>query len=217
VPGPPTATIPTGLSTISFPGKEGRAGYLLVPDSYHPDNPLPLVVAFHGAGIAADGPISLLRSYAEERGFLLVSVESQGSTWDTIYRPYGPDLATVDYLLQYVFDHCAVDASRMTIEGFSDGGSYALGVGLANGDLFSRILAFSPGFIPSTTSPDIGRPAVFLSHGRQDNVLPIEGASRFIASQLSFAGYEVTLVEFDGGHTVPASILAEAMQWMLPP
>lgn len=43
--------------------------------------------------------------------------------------------------------------------------------GLANGALFSRVMANSPGgILPITTQ---GRPLVFVSAGVQDNVFPI--------------------------------------------
>ena len=35
----------------------------------------------------------------------------------------------------------------MCASGFSDGASYALSLGAANGDLFTHIAAFSPGFM----------------------------------------------------------------------
>ena len=50
--------------------------------------------------------------------------------------------------LEQVFARHAVDAGHLAIGGFSDGASYALGLGLANGDFFRDVLAFSPGFVP---------------------------------------------------------------------
>ena len=38
-----------------------------------------------------------------------------------------------------------IDPSRIAMAGFSDGASYSLSVGLANGDLFSAVFGFSPG------------------------------------------------------------------------
>lgn len=51
--------------------------------------------------------------------------------------------------------------------------------GLANGALFSRVMANSPGgILPITTQ---GRPPVFVSAGAQDNVFPIsQGADSVI-------------------------------------
>ena len=58
------------------------------------------------------------------------------------------------------------------------GASYALSVGLTNGDLFSDILAFSPGFMAPAVRH--GAPNIFISHGTQDTVLPIDRCSRRI-------------------------------------
>lgn len=86
---------------------------------------------------------------------------------------------------------------------------------MTNGDLFKRVVANSPGLVPRSDSPEVGKPQFFLSHGRQDAVLGIDGASRVIVPALQDAGYAVTYVEFDGGHTVPAAIAAQAIDWML--
>jgi phospholipase/carboxylesterase len=53
----------------------------------------------------------------------------------------------IDHSLQYVFDRYTVDPARLGIAEFSDGASYALSLGLPSGDLFSHIIAFSPGFM----------------------------------------------------------------------
>ena len=92
------------------------------------------------------------------------------------------------------------DAKRVGIGGFSDGASYALSLGLANGDLFSRIFAFSPGFIREATP--VGKPVIDVFHGTRDRILPIDATSRRIVPRLRRQGYDVTYVEFDGPHTV---------------
>lgn len=53
-----------------------------------------------------------------------------------------------------------------TIAGFSDGPSYALSLGLANGDVFDSVIAFSPGFQVAESAG--GRPGLFVSHGTED-------------------------------------------------
>ena len=84
--------------------------------------------------------------------------------------------------------------------GFSDGASYALGVGLAFGARFSEIMAFSPGFV-AQAGQSAGMPHIFVSHGRDDSVLPIARTSRRLVPALQAAGYSVHYEEFDGGHT----------------
>ena len=58
-----------------------------------------------------------------------------------------------------------VDPARLVIGGFSDGASYALSLGLINGQLFRKVAAFSPGFV--VTGEPEGKPRVFISHGPQ--------------------------------------------------
>lgn len=56
---------------------------------------------------------------------------------------YGPDVEIMDRALAEVFGNCTVDSTHVAVEGFSDGASFALSVGLTNGDLFTHVIAFS--------------------------------------------------------------------------
>lgn len=192
-----------------------RDGILYVPPGYSPAVPTPLLLALHGAGGSAQGPMARLRPLADSRGFLLLAVESRGETWDAVRSAFGPDVQFIDRALRFVFERCVVDPARIAIEGFSDGASYALGLGLPNGDLFHRILAFSPGMIPASDDPDRGNPPIFLSHGTRDEVLAIDRTSRVLVRGLRADGYTVRYAEFDGPHTVPPGVLDEAMEWWL--
>jgi phospholipase/carboxylesterase len=212
-PGTPSGSATPGLVRLMLGAS--RDGHLLVPQSYDPQTPTPLVLALHGAGGSANGPLAFLGPYAESYGFLLLAVDSLGITWDAIRGNYDTDVLFIDRALGETFDRCAVDPARIVVEGFSDGASYALGLGLANGDLFSRVVAFSPGFIPPSDSPPLGRPEIFVSHGRQDPVLPIDSTSRVIVATLQQAGHPVTYLEFDGGHEVPAAVADDAVRWLL--
>lgn len=58
---------------------------------------------------------------------------------------FGPDVLYLNKALHHVFNRYSIDPSRLAVAGFSDGASYALSLGVANGDLFSHIIAFSPG------------------------------------------------------------------------
>ncbi len=118
----------------------------------------------------------------------------------------------VSQVLAFVFARLPVDPSRVTVGGFSDGASYALSLGLANGDLFPRVLACSPGFV--IQAPPLARPRVFISHGRSDQILPIDRCSRVIVPRLQSMRYDVTYREFDGRHEVPPAIATEALSWM---
>jgi phospholipase/carboxylesterase len=191
----------------------GRDGLVYVPASYRPDHPAPLVLALHGATGSGLRQLAGWRESSEANGFIVLAPDSRAGTWDGADGGFGPDVTFIDSALMTVFRRCSVAADRLIIAGFSDGASYALSMGLVNGDLFRRVVAFSPGFIvPGTWT---GEPKFFVSHGRSDPILNIDRASRRLVTVLRRGGYSVTYREFDGGHEVPAGIRAEAVGWML--
>jgi len=207
----PTDDAPVGLQPLGL--EAGRDGLLYVPAGYQPDRPAPLVVSLHGAGGNEQGGLRLLQSFADEAGLILLSPASRGRSWDVVLDGFGPDVAYIDRALSQTFQRYAVDSTRLAIGGFSDGASYALSVGLTNGDLFTHVLAFSPGF----AAPEArhGAPRLYVSHGTQDTVLPIDACSRRIVPMVERAGYDVRYHEFDGPHTVPPEIAREALDWFL--
>ncbi|MGE3681098.1 MAG: alpha/beta hydrolase [Bdellovibrionales bacterium] len=192
-----------------------RDGQLFVPDKSETVRPLPLLVAFHGAGGSGSQMISLLHDIADTGRFMILAPDSRGRTWDAIRGDFGPDMGFLDRALERMSQSYPVDLDQIAVGGFSDGASYALSVGLSNGDVFSHILAFSPGFIP--TMDVNGKPKIYISHGRSDSVLPIERCSRRIVSQLQSLGIEVLYREFDEGHTIPQELAEEAVGWFLGP
>lgn len=207
---PTEAGATSGLHPLGL--ERQRDGLIYVPKLYQPGSSVPLVLMLHGAGGDAEGALRILEGLADAYGLLLLAVESRGRTWDVIINDYGPDVDAIDRALAQTFRRYAVDPSRVAIAGFSDGASYALSVGVTNGDLFTHVVAFSPGFM--SPAAQRGEPRIFISHGTQDTVLPIDRCSRRIVPQLQQANYDTLYREFNGGHTVPADISREAMTWL---
>ena len=81
-------------------------------------------------------------------------------------------------------------------------------------NLLSHVISFSPRFTASS-GRSAQRPSVFVSHGTEDDVLPIDRCSRRIVPALKRAGYEVFYQEFIGGHSIPAIIRKQAAEWFL--
>ena len=207
-PAPPSEPpLPAGLHRL--PAGPDAESALFVPPA-PAGRPLPLVVLLPGATQQPAQVLPVLQGQAERGGFLLLAPKSREYSWDVIRGGFGPDIAVLDRLLTEVFARFEVDPARTALAGFSDGASYALSVGLVNGELFSRILAFSPGFmVPGRRS---GKPAIFVSHGDSDSVLPIQRCSRRIVPLLRAEGYQVDYREFAGGHQVPAELAAAAVE-----
>lgn len=199
----------TGLQPLGY--DPARDSYLYVPDGYRPDRPAPAVLLLHGAGGHANHGLSLMRDLADAHGLVLIAPASRKGTWDVIAGGYGPDVVLIDRALATAFERYSVDPARLAIGGFSDGASYALSLGITNGDLFTHVLAFSPGF--AAPADQHGAPAIYISHGTDDAVLPIDACSRVLAPRLQRAGYRVRYREFTGGHVIPPEIAREAVDW----
>jgi phospholipase/carboxylesterase len=207
-PAPSAGPAPVGLRPL---GLAARDGYLYVPAGYRAGRSSPLVVLLHGAGEDARDGLAQLREQADRAGLILLSLASRGPTWDFVMGGYGPDVAAIDAALESTFSSYAVDPERVAVGGYSDGASYGLSLGITNGDLFTHVLAFSPGFM--APAGQLGSPRIFVSHGTRDGWLPIDRCSRRIVPQLERAGYDVLYREFEGPHVVPPGIGREAADW----
>lgn len=205
----PGTSVPAPGQTSLTIGR-GRDGFLYVPRNL-PAGPVPLVVLLHGAGGAAQNIMARLSPVADSVGFVVLVPDSRGPTWDAIRGEYGPDIAYIDSALKLVFSRIPVDPKRVIASGFSDGASYALALARINGDLFTHVVAFSPGFVPPG-APN-GKPEVYITHGSADPILPFEVTSQRIVAAMQRAGYRVTLRQFVGGHTVPPDLALDAFRW----
>jgi phospholipase/carboxylesterase len=200
-----TGTQPIGLD-------RGRDGVIYLPPGL--TGPAPLFVLLHGATGSAAGITGRTGAFtlADELKMVILAPESRERTWDAIRGQFGPDVAFLDKALARVFETVPIDRKRVAIGGFSDGASYAISLGLQNGDLFTHVAAFSPGFFVGNQRR--GRPLFYVSHGTRDQILPFDTTSRRIVPMLEEANYSVRFKEFDGPHTVPAPIVREAFEWI---
>lgn len=203
----PDLTITPGRQT--FPVLASTAE-IHVPQNYQPATPAPLVVFLHGALRTVDAFMNGHAPISEDTGTIVLMPLSNVGTWDAINGDFGPDVAVINAALEWAFQHCNIDPTKIVLSGFSDGGTYVIALGRANGDLFSRIVAYSPGFLIDVTRT--GRAPFLITHGTQDTVLPIDATSRRIVPALRSAGYTVDYREFTGGHAVPLSIVREMME-----
>jgi phospholipase/carboxylesterase len=209
----PSRRPPGGLMSLGIAGE--RDSLLYLPASMPRGKPVPLVVAFHGAGrtASAESGLRRFRAASDETGVPVASVASRGPTWDAILSGYGPDVEMTDRTFEAVNAVVGVEDGRVGLAGYSDGATYALSLGITNGDVITHVIACSPGFTAEAARR--GKPRIFISHGTSDPVLPIDETSRKIVPALREDGYDVTYVEFPGRHEVPPDIALEAFEWFV--
>jgi phospholipase/carboxylesterase len=192
---------------------EERDAVLFVPPGLTPGAPVPLFVMFHGAGGFPEKVLPFIEGHAEQHQFLVLAPHSLYPTWDIVIGGHGPDLERLQRALVEVRSRYRIDPERLAFAGFSDGASYALSVGITNGDVASHVIAFSGGFMSIFTQE--GAPKVFIAHGLADEQLPIETSGRANADKLRAAGYDVQYVEFNGLHAIQPPIVSMAVQFFL--
>lgn len=206
-PGTPSqAALPAGIHVLGL--DRARDAYLFVPSGIDPAKPAPLIVMFHGREQPANEVIGEWKRSASRRKCLVLAPSSRSLTWNVDNGPGGPDAQFVDRALAAVFGRFNVDPAHIAAAGFSDGGTYALSLGLVNGDFFSDILAFAP--IRYNAPGAVGQPKIFFSNGNKDPGAVISN-SFSMSRQLKADGYDVAFHEFNGGHWMDEDGVKRAM------
>ncbi|MGH3071098.1 MAG: alpha/beta hydrolase, partial [Gaiellaceae bacterium] len=172
-----------------------------------------LVGVLHGAGGSPASALEAFRGGWKTPGLVLIAPAAKGQTWSILRSEQDLDLESVNLSLAESYERCTVDRGRIGVGGFSDGATYALTLGVSNGDLFPAIMALSPGGIVG--GQQVGTPRVFVSHGTRDTVLPIARAGDAVVKTLRDAGYPVTYRRFRGGHEASTETSAAAIRWFL--
>jgi len=209
---PPTLT--AGLGTTVPLSSQTQEAFMYVPTGYKASVAAPFVLMFHAEQANALSALNLFQPYADAHGLVLLAVESYYPSWDVISTgDYGPDVQFTNDALAAAFNEVNVDPSRVTVEGFSDGASYALAMGRTNGDLFSKVVSFSASFMPPYTP--LGMPKFFMAQGIGDQTFDITESGDLIDSKLVAAGYNVDYVRFDGVHEVPDAIVQQAIAFIV--
>lgn len=154
-----------------------------------------------------------VKEFADLHGVVLLAIDSRFTTWDIIASDgYGPDVVFLNSALPFAYDRVNVDPLRISLVGFSDGASEALGVGIANAGIFRRVIAFSPGLLLTPFSR--GFPAIFISHGNADQIRSYLYTRDFVVPNLRSTGFAVEFIQFEGGHVIPGDVMERAFLLM---
>lgn len=113
-----------------------------------------------------------------------------------------------------------VDLKKVYLGGFSAGANMTYIIALDSPEVFAGVIAFSGMMQKEFMTDDkvkkaAGKVPLYLVHGKQDEMMPIS-LGRDARDYFKKNGFRVTLMEFEGGHTLPANypdVLKEAILW----
>ncbi len=121
---------------------KGTTYTLRLPPEYHPGRAYPVLIALHGADEAGKDMMQRLADHAGKHGYILAAPDWDRGT-DGQYTYSAEEHAAVLDTLRDLRLHFNVDADRIFLLGYGEGGNMAWDVGLAHPDLFAGVVPIS--------------------------------------------------------------------------
>ena len=162
-----------------------RKYLIYVPESYHPDNPTPLVISIHGfvQWPAHQQSMTGWNKLADEGGFLVVYPRGTGFPlrWNT--RPVSDGSGSKEEDLQFfsdLLDHLErtynIDPERIFVNGMSNGGGMSDLLACEFSDRIAAIGGVAGAYPFPRDDCNPGRPVpVIAFHGLDDQIVPYQG------------------------------------------
>jgi phospholipase/carboxylesterase len=211
----PQEGVSVGIHEAPGPAQERGGFTLYVPESYDGSRDFALVVALHGAGGHGSDFLWTWLREARGRRFLLLAPTSRAATW-SLDAP-ALDGAALDSMVAFVRERWRVDAARVLVTGLSDGATFALLWGLAEGSPATALAPVSgvlhpANFALGNLERARGR-RIYLAHGALDWLFPVSLA-RLARETLERAGADLVYREIeDLSHTYPRDENDRILAW----
>jgi phospholipase/carboxylesterase len=213
----------SALPALSLPHR------MVPPRAPSPGKP-PLLVLLHGWGADENDLVGL--GAALDPRLLVVSPRGtlpgpgRGFAWygedsDSDLEPKAGLADSQQAVLHFVDEAVAAydaDPHRVYVGGFSQGAILSLRIGLAAPEKVAGVIVLS-GYLladphrPRASSASVRHLAIFESHGRADDRIPIEKA-RETEAYLKTLPVKLTFKEFEGRHQIPPQVRAALSTWM---
>ncbi len=207
----------TRTTTIESLSLDGYRYFLYVPNTYDPNQPLPLVIAWHGAAGPgrAEEQAEIVRDRwaptAESEAFIVLA--QTGTSPNGSWIP--PTTASVlGQLLDEVQRDYAIDSRRIYGWGFSAGGHVMHSIALANPTLFAGYAVNAGALNAVVGQQNLDRVArqlpVSILVGASDALLSEVRGDRAAFLESGWVEDETLFYrEFSGGHSFNADLLSE--------
>ena len=206
--------------------------YLAVlPDNYEPEKSYPAVVLLHGFGSNMNDLKGLCPAIERERYIYLcpnapIPVQIGPGKVGYAWTPTGPDRTPEDdekaedmlnAFLEGAVAELHLDAERMVLGGFSQGGMMTYTLGLTNPGTFRGLFALSSRVSDAEDLrerlPMDRDQAIFVAHGTSDSMISVEDARRTVQF-LKDEGYRPDYKEYAMGHEINQDVLDDLVIWV---
>jgi polyhydroxybutyrate depolymerase len=139
---------------------QSRTFAYIVPEGYSPDEPLPVVFGFHGAGGNSLQPVGWGLNVAAYNGsgqralFIYPNALVRGGRTGWAMGEDEEDVQLFDAMLEWAEAEFCVNPKRIFLVGFSWGNDFANVLGCYRGDKVRAINGFSGGFYSDNCTPE---------------------------------------------------------------
>ncbi len=188
-------------------GADGHDFEPIVPDLWSPAEPGLRFVFPH----APMRPVTINGGMTMRAWFDILSLDRDGLVDESGVRA---SIGMLEDLIQREQDR-GIDASKIVVAGFSQGGAIAIHAALRSKRALAGLMALST-YLPlarSLEDQSVKLP-VFMAHGTFDPVLPM-GLGRESADCLIALGFDVEWHEYPMAHAVCAEEIDDIRRWLL--
>lgn len=189
-------------------GADGHDFEAIVPELRLPSN-APLRFVFPHAPLR---PVTVNGGMTMRAWYDIVSFDTEGRTDEEGVKD---SRRILEKLISREIER-GIDAGRIVVAGFSQGGAIAVHTVLNTHHDLGGLMALSTYLpLPNAKASTTGRKdlPVFMAHGTQDPVLPVQWG-RASADRLTALGYDVNWHEYAMAHAVCAQEIADISTWL---
>jgi phospholipase/carboxylesterase len=225
--------LPNGVEWVGpesyFFGISGLIHAIRLPKSADLARPAPVVVMVHGWGGDESSMWLFKQAVPAEAAIIAprgpLALAEGGQAW--YYRDPAsrrPDLTgqakgigQLEHFVSSLPDLYPIDPARLVLVGFSQGAAVCNGLALSRPNLLIGLASLA-GFVPELAEAEgpaggVERLSIFISHGRDDEVVPLAAAWRS-RDLYQAARAEVTYHEAAVGHKVNSQGLKDLRGWL---
>lgn len=208
----------------------------LIHTLYEPqgERPHPTILTLHGRGANAFDLLGLAPYFCEGR-FLMICPQgplempigpgATGYTWYPLSMGGPPDVPAIvharnqlEEFLDAAMERYPIDANKLVVLGFSQGGVMAYSLALRNPARFAALAALSS-WLPeeliaeSSVREQVAVLPTLVQHGSEDNMIEVARA-RDSVERLRELRVPLTYREYDMGHEISPRSLTDLSAWL---